>query len=153
MFGAFKRMAGAVAGSITREVKAEYGESKDFLEAVCAGAALVAYADGELEEAERKAIVALIQNNPTLGKIYQSAQIEQVAADMFRRAQSASGRQGLARELDDLKGRPNAAQMADDVYLICLDIANADGELEAEEEVVLKKLASRLGVDPSKFDF
>lgn len=153
MFGALKRMAGAVAGSVAREVKAEYGESKDFLEAVCAGAALVAYADGELEDAERSKIVSTILNNATLGKIYQQNVIEQTTDAMFKRAKDASGRQGLARELDDIKGRPGAAQMAEDVYLICLDVAGADGEVEPEEEVVLKKLASRLGVDPSRFDF
>ncbi|WP_286202112.1 TerB family tellurite resistance protein [Ochrobactrum sp. SFR4] len=43
--------------------------------------------------------------------------------------------------------------MAEDVYLIALDIANADGEVEPEEDAVLKKIAARLGVDTSKFDF
>lgn len=43
--------------------------------------------------------------------------------------------------------------MAEDAYLIALDIANADGDLEPAEEAVLKKLAARLGVDASKFDF
>lgn len=50
MFGALKRAMGAGA----REVKAEYGENKDFLEAVCAAAALVAAADGDIEESERR---------------------------------------------------------------------------------------------------
>ncbi len=149
MFGALKRAMGAGA----REVKAEYGENKDFLEAVCAAAALVAAADGDIEESERRKVVSIVQNHPTLSKLYQSNIIEQTADTMFKRAKETSGRQLLARELDDIKSRPNGSQMAEDAYLIALDIANADGELEPAEEAVLKKLAARLGVDASKFDF
>lgn len=153
VFGALKRAAQAAFSGVTRELNAAYGENTDFLEAVCASAALVAFADGELEAAERSAIIQLVQKHPQLGKLYSLSTIEQTAEAMFKRAESASGRQALARELDDVKGRPNASQMAEDVYLVALDVANADGELEAEEEVVLKKIASRLGVDASKFDF
>ncbi|PZQ82713.1 MAG: TerB [Ancylobacter novellus] len=140
-------------GAGAREVKAEYGENKDFLEAVCAAAALVAAADGDIEESERRKVVSIVQNHPTLSKLYQSNVIEQTADTMFKRAKETSGRQLLARELDDIKSRPNGQQMAEDAYLIALDIANADGELEPAEEAVLKKLAARLGVDASKFDF
>ncbi|WAC26389.1 tellurite resistance TerB family protein [Ancylobacter sp. SL191] len=149
MFGALKRAMGAGA----REVKAEYGENKDFLEAVCAAAALVAAADGDIEESERRKVVSIVQNHPTLSKLYQSNIIEQTADTMFKRAKETSGRQLLARELDDIKSRPNGSQMAEDAYLIALDIANADGDLEPAEQEVLKKLAARLGVDASKFDF
>lgn len=149
VFGVLKR----IAGSATREVKAEYGESKDFLEAVCATAALVAAADGEIEESERRKVVSLITNHATLGKLYKSSDIEATAETMFKRAKDASGRQQLARELDDIKERPNGGQMAEDVYLLALDIANADGEVEPEEDKVLKKIAGRLGVDAGKFDF
>lgn len=149
MFNVLKRMAGGAA----REVAAEYGQNKDFLEAVCAAASLVAWADGDLEQSEKTKVVALIQNHPTLGKLYKADAIEQVAATMFTRGKDKSGRQLLARELDDLKGKPNGTQMAEDVYLLASDIAMADGELEPQEEEVLKKLAQRLGVDASKFEF
>lgn len=149
VFGLMKR----VVKSATTEVKAEYGESKDFLEAVCAAAALVAAADGDIEESERRKVVSLITNHASLGRIYQQRDIETTAETMFKRAKESSGRQQLARELDDIKSRPSGQQMAEDVYLLALDIANADGEVEPEEDVVLKKIAGRLGVDPGKFDF
>lgn len=149
MLGALKKAFKAGA----TEVKAEYGQNKDFLEAVCAATALVAAADGDIEDSERQKSVRIVTNHATLGKLYKQQDIEQTMETMFRRAKEASGRQQLARELDDIKGRENSAQMAEDVYLIAVDIAHADGELEAEEEVVLKKLATRLGVDPSRFEF
>jgi tellurite resistance protein len=149
MFGALKKAFGAGA----REIKAEYGENKDFLEAVCAASALVAAADGDIEESERRKVVSIISNHSTLSKLYQTNVIEATADTMFKRAKDASGRQSLAREMDDIKSRPDAAQMAEDVYLIALDIANADGEVEPAEDAVLKKIAARLGIDASKFDF
>lgn len=149
MFGVLKKALGAG----TREVAAAYGENKDFLEAVCAGVALVSAADGDIEESERQKAVRIVTNHGQLSKLYKQADIEQTLETMFRRAKEASGRQQLARELDDIKSRPNGSQMAEDVYLIAVDIANADGEVEPEEEAVLKKLAARLGVDPSRFEF
>ncbi|PYE89633.1 tellurite resistance TerB family protein [Phyllobacterium leguminum] len=149
MFGILKKTLGAAA----KEVKAEYGESKDFLEAICAASALVAASDGDIEESERRKVVSIISNHPTLSKLYQSNIIEQTADTMFKRAKDVSGRQQLARELDDIKSRPDGSQMAEDVYLIALDIANSDGEIEPQEDAVLKKIAARLGIDASKFDF
>lgn len=149
VFGLLKKVAGGAA----REVSAEYSGNKDFLEAVCAAAALVAAADGDIEESEKRKVVSLITNHPTLGKLYKQTDIESTSDAMLKRAKEFSGRQQLARELDDIKGRPNGAQMAEDAYGVALDIAHADGELEPQEAEVLKKIAARLGVDPSRFEF
>lgn len=152
MFG-FGKTIKAALGAASKEVQADYSENKDYLEAVCAGSALVANADGELEDAERQKVIKICTGHPVLSKFYQRDAIEKCVETMFKRSLDASGRQSLARELDDIKSRPNGAQMAEDVYLVCVDVANADGQVEPEEEVVLKKIAARLGVDPSKFDF
>lgn len=142
LFGFAKKAAGTFA----REAKAEYGQNKDFLEACCAAVALVAYADGELEDAEKTKAFKVIGAHATLSKLYNEQDIRTTMETMFKRADSHSGRAGLYRELDDIKGKGNPT-MAEDVYLIGLDIAHADGELEAEEAEVLTRMASRMGVD------
>ncbi len=149
MFGLAKR----VLKGASREVAADYSHNKDYLEAVCAAAALVANADGNISDQERTKTVSVLTNHPTLGKMYRQPDIEATADVMFKRAKDGSGRQLLARELDDIKGRPNGAQMAEDVYLVAQDVAAADGEIGDDEKIVLGKIASRLGVDVSKFDF
>ena len=156
MFGSLKKAFGAGA----KEIKAEYSENKDFLEAVLAASALVAAADGDIEEQERRKVISVVSNHATLSKLYASNVIESTADTMFKRAKDASGRNqrdrnlsARDRELDDVKNRPGGQQMAEDAYLIALDIANADGELEPQEAEVLKKIAARLNVDTSKFDF
>lgn len=148
MFGALKKAFKAGA----KEVQADYSHNKDYLEAVCAAAALVANADGEIEDSERSKVERVLSSHPVLSKMYQPNIIAQTAETMFKRAKDASGRQALARELDDIKGRDDG-KMAEDVYLIALDVANADGELEPQEDAVLKKIAARLGVDPARFEF
>ena len=153
VFGALKKAFGAAVSGVNRELNAAYSQNTDFLEAVCAAAALVAASDGDIEQSERSKIISLIQKHPQLGKLYSLDVIEKTAETMFKRAGEASGRQALARELDDIKARPDGAQMGEDVYLVALDVASADGEIEAAEQSTLDKLARRLGVDPSKFEF
>ncbi len=149
MFGLLKKIGGAAA----KEVKADYSGNRDYLEAVCAAAALVAIADGELEDSEKTKTINTLASHPVLGKMYDRNTIEKCADDMFKRAKDRSGRQSLAGELDDIKARADGQRMADDVYLVASDVAMADGEIEPEEAVVLEKIAKRLNVDPSKFDF
>ncbi len=149
MFGALKKALGAAH----KEVAADYSQNRDYLEAVCAAAALVAMADGELEDTERTKTVSVLSNHPTLGKMYAQNVIEQTADAMFKRSKDSSGRQQLARELDDIKGRPDGSRMAEDVYLVAVDVSLADGEVEPQEADVLKKIAGRLGVDPTRFEF
>lgn len=147
MFGAFKRALGAGA----KEVQKDYSGNRNFLEAVIAASTLVAAADGDLEDAERNKIQKIVTNHATLGKFYKQQDIEAVLDRMFKLAKDASGKQQLARELDDVKSSDEA--MRDDVYLVALDIAHADGELEPQEADVLNKIAKRIGVDVSKFEF
>lgn len=149
MFGAFKK---ALKGA-TKEVKAEYGKNKDFLEAVCAAVALVAAADGEIEDTEKNEAIQIISGHATLGKLYSQEEIRSTAATMFSRAGSNSGKQQLSRELSDVRGKEGGAQMAEDVYLVAVDIAAADGEQEEAETAVLNKIAKFLNVDPKNFQF
>lgn len=82
-----------------REISAEYGQNKDFLEAVCAAAALVANADGDISDVEKNKAVALVTNHSTLSKLYDRNTIEQTLDVMLKRSKDSSGRQSLAREL------------------------------------------------------
>lgn len=148
-FKAFKKAAKGAA----REVNADLGKNKDYLEACCAAAALVAAADGTVSDVEKRTTVSIIAGNATLGKLYQQSEIETCARVMLDRVGSGSGRAALAAELKDVKNLPNAGDMADYVYLIAKDIAESDGDVGEKEQEVLKKLANLLGVDPAKFEF
>lgn len=146
MFGMLKKALKAGA----KEVTADYSQNRNYLEAVAAVAALVANADGDIEPSERTKAVSVIVNHPKLGKMYDQRVIKETADLMFERARDFSGRNSLAKELDDIK---SDKQMAEDVYAIGVDIAMADGDLEPAEKDMLAKVANRLQVDASQFDF
>jgi len=149
IFGALKK---AIASGV-KEVSSEYGKTDDFLNAVCSSSALVANADGVIEDSERTKAISLIRNHSTLSKLYSGDKIEETTDRMLKLSKDKSGRQELARYIDKVRGLENGKAMSEDVYLVAADIASADGSVAPEEEAVLKKIADRLGVDPSKFEF
>jgi len=131
--------------SADKALNPEYAKNKDFLEAACALCASVAAADGNIEESERDATVTILTTHPKLGTLYSTQEIKSCAETMFSRAVTNMGRLSLQRELDDIKGK--GQDMAQDVYMIALDVAGADGNVGEDEEKVLERFATRLGVD------
>lgn len=148
-FGIFKKAAGAAVN----EVKAASGENTDFLEAACAGAAIIAMGDGTATKDEKAKALSLLINHKKLGSIYKSTDIEKMLDQMFKMAEDSSGRNQLARELSEIKQLPNAKTMCEDVYLIAKDIAGGDGGTDSGEQAMLGKLATLLGVNPDDFLF
>lgn len=138
-----------------KEINKEYGKTKDFLNAVAASVALVIFADGTAEESEKKKAIEVCTGHTQLSQLYTRADIEGALNAALSHAQSASGKQELARALDKVLGLPNGNEMKDDVYLMALDVASANSrhEVGEDEQRVLDKLAARLHVDPSKFEF
>lgn len=102
MFGSLKKAFGAGA----KEIKAEYSENKDFLEAVLAASALVAAADGDIEEQERRKVISVVSNHATLSKLYASNVIESTADTMFKRTVTGPG-------CDAMIGQPDGHVRAD----------------------------------------
>jgi tellurite resistance protein TerB len=138
-----------------KELNKEYAGSSNFLNAVCASCALIAYADGTCEDAEKKKAMEVLTGHTQLSQLYQRAQIENALNSALSHATTASGRQELSRAIDSVLSLPNGAQMADDVYLVAVDVAssNHNGKPGEDEIKVLGKIANRMHVDPSKFDF
>lgn len=138
-----------------REINKEYGKTNDFLNACCASCALVAYADGTCEDAERAKAIQVIKGHAQLSALYQGDVIESAMDAALKHAKDASGRQFLAREIDAVKSMPSGSQMAEDVYLVALDVAssNHNGKPGDDETAVLQKIAKRLSIDESKFEF
>lgn len=147
LMSAFKSVFAAGA----KELSKEYGNSPIFLKGVCASCALVAWADGSLEKSEKDAAISVISNHSELSKLYDRPTIERTLAAALDHGTTATGKQELARDLDAIKAA--GGSMADDVYLVAVDVAGADGNVADQEKEVLKKIANRLGVDPSKFEF
>lgn len=119
----------------------------DFLEAVCAAAALIAVADGEIEDSEVKAAVKAVKANKLLNNGFDQNTIEACINKMLERAVGGRvGRTGLWDEIREISKDADLAQ-AQAVVLTALDVAEGDGEIKPAEKVVLERLAKEMSVD------
>ncbi|WP_314190626.1 TerB family tellurite resistance protein, partial [Paracoccus yeei] len=117
----------------------------DFLEAVCASAALVAGADGEIEDSEVDAAVKAVKANKALAQGFDQQTIDRTINTMLDRAGGGGvGRSGLRKEIMEVSKDP---ELAEAVILTALDVAEADGEIEPAEQKLLESLAKDMGVD------
>lgn len=122
-----------------------YSGNRDFLEAVAAATALVAAADGSIEDEEIVAAVEAVSHNATLSSVYSPAEIEDEITKQLRKAKTASGRVQLKRELQDVATKEK--QLREDVFLTAVDVATADGEIAPAEQKALDGIAQILGVN------
>lgn len=137
MFGMFKKNAA--------QAVQKFSGRTDYLEAVCAAAALIAAADGEIEDGEVKATIKAVSANKSLREGFEQTVIEQTIEKMLARAGGGRvGRAGLWTEIEEVL---KSADMAEAVVLTALDVAEGDGEIEPEEMKVLDRLAKMANVD------
>ena len=127
MFGNFKKKMGTGFN--------RFSGNTDFLEAVCAASALVAYADGECDDGELDTALETIGNNETLKSGFKQSKITTTMDIMLKRAKGGrSGQRSLLKELEDIEDDDQK-----EMTLLCaLDIADHGGIDEAEKKCLVK---------------
>jgi len=141
-------MFGKLFGKKAEAAVQKFSGRTDFLESVCAAAALIAAADGEIEDAEVKATIKAVKANKSLAGGFDQSTIEATINKMLDRAGGGRvGRMGLWDEIREVSKDPEMAQA---VVLTALDVAEGDGEIEPAEKAVLDRLAKELSVDLSR---
>lgn len=141
----FKKLFGALGGdSLVNRLSGK----TDVLEAVCAGAALVAYADGDASDAEISTAMTAIKANNTLNSAFSNSQIESTLDKILERAKGGRvGRAGLYKEIEEIAHRPEDAEL---VMYTVVDVADDDGIQDAEMAVI-RSIATRLRLDHNRF--
>ena len=137
-------------GKKVQEGKAELAkvENRDLMQAIVGGALLVAYADGECEDAELAKLDKTINALPELQHF--GSEISETI-NMFRMQFETGfriGRQKAMKEIEDLKASPDEKLLC---FNVMVTIAESDGEIEPEEVKVLKEVASMLGINLRDF--
>ncbi|QIG70796.1 putative tellurite resistance protein [Rhizobium phage RHph_I1_18] len=118
----------------------------DYLEATSAFCALVAAADGNIEDSEFDATVNTIKNNKTIGKAFSEDKITTIVEKHLNQAKTRPGRLELRRELGDLKD----FAVKEMVLMTALEVADQGGISDVEMKV-LKEGAGILGLDVNKY--
>lgn len=138
-------MLGKLFGKKAEAAVQKFSGRTDFLEAACAAAALIAVADGEIEDSEVNATVKAVKANRALAQGFDQLTIEKTINAMLDRAMGGRvGRSDLKKEVMEISKDP---EMAEAVILTALDVAEADGEIEPEEQAALEAMAKSLGLD------
>ncbi len=137
----------AMFKSLVGDKAKKFSGKTDFLEAVCAASALVATADGDLDDNELVAAVAAVKSNAALSGAFDARAIETTMDKMCIRAVGRVGKSGLFKEIEDIKADHD---MGETVLLVALDVADSGG-ISAEEKAVLAKIASTVGLDLAKY--
>ena len=138
MFGMFKKKAKIVQ----REVK--NFEKRDLMQAAVGIALLVGWADGDLSVSEGDKIQKVLANNPALAGF--GAEVTETFNrynTMLKDAGFLIGRSQIMREIEDVKGDNREAE---DVFLVGLTVALADGEVDEKELKVLGDVGMMLGL-------
>lgn len=137
-------------GKKTRAAKVEIKkfEKRDLMEAVVGGSLLIAFADGECEESELKAIEALLRTNKALEGFGQELTDTVNRYTERLKAGYRVARLEILREIEQVKGD---RQEAEDVLITMLTIAEADGEIEEAEQKELSTVSDRLGLRLSDY--
>jgi len=128
---------------------AKKAANQNQMEAIVAGAMLVAAADGEIERSELAKLEALIANNENMSA-FKRQEIQKVIQKYsgILEADFHVGRSKMLKEIGDVSDNPEAAE---EVFLNMLAIAKSDGEIEPAEAKVLIDVARRIGVDASEY--
>lgn len=141
---------GKMFGKKVNEGKAEMSkvQNRDLMQAIVGGAMLVAYADGECEDAEMAKLDKTISALPELQHF--GSEIRETISTFRQQFETGFriGRQKAMKEIEDLKASPDEKMLC---FNVMVTIAESDGEIEPEEVKVLKEVASMLGINLRDF--
>ena len=118
-------------------------ENRDLMEAMVGGCLLIAFADGDCEEAELLKMDEVLRTSKAL-EGYGSELTDTINRFTARlKAGYIIGRAEILREINDVKGSQTEKE---DVLLAMLTVAMSDGQIEPEEQKELTQVAQRLGL-------
>ena len=143
-------MFGKIFGKKKQEAQAKLSkiENRDLMEAIVGGSILVAAADGEIEPEELQALEKLLATNDNLKHFGAEIGKEIAKFESMFDAGFRMGKMKVMREIEDVKNNPEEAE---EVFVMMLTIAEADGEIEPEELVILKEVGQKIGIRLSDF--
>ncbi|MBF0371805.1 MAG: tellurite resistance TerB family protein [Alphaproteobacteria bacterium] len=124
-------------------------KSKDLLEAVIAGCALVAYADGNVSAEEKQKMMGYLKNSDQL-KFFDSGEVIRIFQKYVGKFEfdASIGTGEVMQVVGKFRGKPQAQL----VVRVCCAIGAADGDFDAKEKAVVRRMCSELGLNPSDFN-
>lgn len=130
------------------EQAARFARDAGFMKATMAACALMAAADGEIEEAEKKKTAGYIERSPDLKNFDRTECLRAFSA--FAEELQFDFDMGKDSCLKAI-GSVTDPEKANLVMRLAIAIARSDGEFEADEKRVAGEIAKRLGLPPHEY--
>ena len=140
---------GNLLGNKAKAAVQQFSGNTDFLEALCAGCALTAAAEGGISDEEFDQTLKVIRANSAISSGFSAGEIEQVFGKMAPKTATRSGKSELKNEIREVVARDKTGAMGQAVVLACLDVADTGGISDAEV-TVMKSLAEICNVNYDK---
>lgn len=124
-------------------------KNKDLLDAIVAGCAMVAAADGEIESAEKQKMAGYLGRSQDLSVFNMSEVIDRFnhfAGNM--EFDVMIGKQEALRIIAKYKSKPEVARI---IVGVCCAVGAADGDFDDKEKNVVKEICNVLGLAPNEF--
>jgi tellurite resistance protein TerB len=142
----------ARAQDMTSQLKTKTGQfkNKEFANASMAMCALIAAADGSIDNAERAKVSGLITSNEAL-KVFPAHELTQKFDFYASRLQSNFdfGKLEATQTIAKLKSKPDQARAIIQIGII---IGGADGFFDDHEKAAVREACHTLGIPPAEFD-
>lgn len=143
-----KQRYSEVAANLKTEVSKF--KNKSFLEAVVAGCALVAHADGVVKPEEKQKMMGFLRNSEVLSVF----DVQEVIAIFEKYSKQFEfdhqiGQASALQVVGKLKGKDAEARL---MVRVCCAIGAADGNFDPDEKAVASKICAELGLNPKDFD-
>lgn len=137
---------------VSANLKSEVAKlrNKSFLEAVVAGCALVANADGTVRPEEKQKMMGFLRNSEVLS-VFSTEEVITIFDKYAKQFEfdhqigEASALQAVAK----LKDKDAEARL---MARVCCAIGAADGDFDQKEKAVVIKICAELGLNPKDFD-
>lgn len=141
--------ASAKSGSDALNQQVSKFKSKDFAEAAMASCALIAAADGTIDQSERRKVAGFITSNSTLS-VFNVSDLRASFDKYCDKLESDYdfGRIEVIQVVGKLRSKPDAARAV--IQVSCL-IGAADGDFSADEKKAVADIALAVGLRPEEF--
>lgn len=125
-------------------------KNKDFLDAVVAGCALVAFADGTIDASEKNKMAGYISLSQELKVFDMAVVIERFNYYVANFEFSPQiGKQEALKAISKFKSKPEVARV---IVGVCSAIGAADGNFDDQERQVVAEICTVLGLNPGEFN-
>jgi len=125
-------------------------KNKQMLEAIVAGCAMVAYADGTISSEEKQKMMGYLRTSETL-KVFDVSEVIKIFESYVERFDfdHTIGVGEVLNVVGKFKSKPAEAQL---IVRVCIAVSAADGTFDENERSTVRKLCQSLDLDPQSFD-